>query len=342
LESIGLRRPRLDAADLRRAVWKVGRSAGLIQTRTRDPRIAVVGAVGIPLFGLAWARAFNARWLARRLRPILRGRPDLFLTSLPSAIDLLDGIDARLSVYYRVDDWTQWPGIDGGVASDLERRTMDRVDLTFCTSRALLDGAWSRSGEAIHLPQGVDVEHFAAARRAGPSHPLLEDLPRPLLGFFGTIDDRLDPAILRCLARGWQGSVALVGPRLQGAPRLPRGIHWIDRVDYEDLVPIARAIDVWMLPYRVGRRTDAIDPLKLREYLATGRPVVSTPLPEVAGWAPHVRIAADPDEFLRIAAQAAAAPQQGRAERLACLAGHSWLDRRRTFLRSLAAVSGAM
>ena len=342
LESIGLRRPRLDTADLRRLAWKIGRIAGIVVPRTTDGRVMVVGAVGVPLHGHARIRAMNARWLSRRLRSALPRRPDLFLTALPSAVDLLEAVGANVSAYYRVDDWRQWPGIDGTVVMDLERRLMDRVDLTFSTSRALLDGAWSRHGGALHLPQGVDVEHFAEARREGPVHPRLAGLPSPVIGFLGTLDDRLDSGLLRHLASRWRGSVVLAGPRLRGAPRLPRSVRWIGHVPYEDLAQVARAVDVWMLPYVVGRRTDAIDPLKLREYLATGIPVVSTPLPEVKRWVPHVRTAASPDEFTRVATRAAAAPEQGRAGRLASLDGHTWVDRRRTFLAAVATVSGAM
>ena len=340
LESLGLRRPRLAVADLRRLVWKAGRGVGLVRPRFGGGPVTVVGAVGVPLYGHSPVRAFNARWLMRTLRPALPGRPDLFLTSLPSAVDLLELVDARVSAYYRVDDWPQWPGIDADVVTGLERRLMDRVDLSFCTSRALLDRTWSRNGRALHLPQGVDLAHFA--RGPGPVHPRLAGIPHPVIGFLGTLDDRLDVALLRNLTARWRGSVVLAGARARGAPRLPRGVQWIGHVPYEELAQVTRAVDVWMLPYVVGSRTDAIDPLKLREYLATGLPVVSTPLPEVRRWSPHVVTAASPDEFVRTAARVAASPEQGRVERLASLVGHTWDDRRRTFLDAVADVSGAM
>jgi len=109
-------------------------------------------------------------------------------------------------------------------------------------------------------------------------------------------------------------------------------------VEYAQLPALARGVDAWVLPYVVSERTAAIDPLKLREYLATGRPVVSTPLPDVLPWRDHVWIAADADAFLAAARQATRAPDTGRAARLAALEGHSWDDRRATFLDALRGV----
>jgi glycosyltransferase involved in cell wall biosynthesis len=341
VESIGLRVPRPTRADLGRALWKVGRAFGWRAVRGGPDRrgVRIVAPLVVPVHGSDAVRRLNAHLVTRAVRRALpRDRsPDLLLTSLPTAVDLLDGIGARRTAYYRVDDWPRWHGIDGTLMTRLEGALMDRSDVTFCTSRELLATAHGRGRPAVYLPQGVDREHFAAAARPGPVHAAVADLPGPVLGFFGTLDDRLDGNLLSHLDRHWPGTVALVGELRGDAPVLPAGgtVRHLGAVDYRDLPDLARGVDAWLLPYVVGDRTRAIDPLKLREYLATGAPVVATPLPEVVRWEPHVSVAATPSEFLAAAKSAVDDPGRGREQRLASLDGHTWADRRRTFLAAL-------
>lgn len=347
VESLALRRPTLGAADCRRMAFKLGRLVGVVPpggpVPPGPPGALQVIAPALPAIGPAPLRALAAQTTLVRVRAALRdwgvARPWLFVTALPSALPLARALGARVNAYYRVDDWAQWPGIDPAGIPALERALMHRVDLTFCTSTALLEDAWCRRGAARHLPQGVDGRHFAGALEPGPTLAAVAGLPRPVLGFFGTLDDRLDPRLLGVLQQ-WRGSVVLAGPRMPAAPEIPgRGaIRWIGPVEYAQLPALARGVDAWVLPYVVSERTAAIDPLKLREYLATGRPVVSTPLPDVLPWRDHVWIAADADAFLAAVRQATRAPDAGRAARLAALEGHSWDDRRTTFLDAVRGV----
>ena len=147
--------------------------------------------------------------------------------------------------------------------------------------------------------------------------------------------------LVQHLARHWPGTVLLAGRLAAESLRWPRSgtIRRIGPVPYDELPRLARGVDAWMIPYVTGPRTDAIDPLKLREYLATGRPVVSTPLPEVRRWQRHVHIAASQEAFLDGALEAAGDPTRGRAGRLAALEGHSWEDRAAVFLRELGPTS---
>lgn len=346
VESIGLRAPRPTWADLGRAWWKIGRMIGLSDVKGGpDPAgTRVVAPLVVPVYGLDLARWFNSRAVSGAIQRALPtdARPDLLITALPTAVDLIERIGARANVYYRVDDWPRWHGIDGPLIARLEQDLMDRVDLTLCTSQALLETAHSRHGGGVLLPQGVDTEHFGAALRPGPVHPGVAYLDGPVLGFFGTLDDRLDAGVLTHLSTHWPGTVALVGELRGDAPPMPRGgaVRHVEAVDYAELPDVARGVDAWLLPYVAGERTKAIDPLKLREYLATGSPIVATPLPEVARWRPHVEIGVTPDEVLRTALRLVAHPEIGRRERIASLEGHTWQDRRRAFLAAVAAIGG--
>ncbi len=341
VESIGLRRPRPGPADLSRMAWKLGRVTGLIAPPDGGDGVEVLAPWALPLPANASARALNGWALERSVRRRIGPDPvDLFLTALPTALEFQVRLRARISAYYRVDDWPRWPRVDGDVVSGLERGMMDRVDLTFATSRPLTRDGRSRGGPAIHLPQGVDREHFARAMTSGPTLPALAGLRRPVLGMFGTLDDRVDWPLLATLARGWPGTIVLAGPKLPASRPMPdpSAVRWIGPVPYRDLPCLARGVDVWLLPYVLGARTAAIDPLKLREYLATGLPVVATPLPELDRWRPIVRLGATGSELHELALAAAADPATGRTERLDSLEGEGWDERARVFMEHVRAL----
>jgi glycosyltransferase involved in cell wall biosynthesis len=334
LESIGMRRPVLDTRDLRRALWKGARWLSRRPHLSDRDDVEVIAPLVVPLHGAGVVRSLNASALCRRLVRVA-GRealaPELFLTALPTAVDLLERLQPRTSAYYRVDEWPRWPGIDGDVVVPLERRLMDRVDVTVCTSTALLDGAWDRHGAPSLLPQGVDLAHFAAAMQPGEIHDTVAGLRGPVAGFFGLLDDRLDRDLLRGFCRSWPGSVVLAGHRHGRWDEAAGRVRYAGWLPYDELPSFARGVQVWVLPYRLGARTHAIDPLKLREYLATGLPVVSTPLTGVQPWREHVAIADGVEAFVQAALAAAADPLAGRAARLASLRGHAWSDRCETF-----------
>ena len=345
VESLGLRRPRPDLHDLARLRRKAARLLRRRPPAVEGPGVEVLPAAALPLPGSEVARLVNGWLLERLTRPRGGGEPgvDLVLTALPTALEFVLRVPARVKVYYRVDDWPRWPGVDLEVVAGQEQKQMDRVDLTVATSHALVRSGWSRRGPAVHLPQGVDRAHFAAALSPGPLHPAVRGLRGPVLAAFGRFDDRVDPAVLAELATAWPGTVVLAGERVGAGRHLPEGgcLRWTGPVDFDDLPSLARGVDAWILPYRLGPRTDAIDPLKLREYLATGRPVVASPLPDLADWAGVVSLAGTPGAFLEAARRAAADPGRGRDRRLAALEGQDWADRRRTFLRLVAAAGSA-
>lgn len=341
VESLGLRRPRPGRADLGRLLWKGSRIAGLSPCDGPRARVEVLPPRAIPLPASPVARVLNGWALERSVRRLHGADPvDVFLTALPTALEFMIRVRARTSVYYRVDDWPRWPEVDGDVVADLERMLMDRVDLTFATSRVLLKGARCRRGPAVHLPQGVDGKHFGAAMRAGPTLPAMADLVPPVLGAFGRWDDRVDWPLLGAVARDWPGTLALAGEIVPRGRRLPYApsLCWLGPVSYPDLPAMARGVDAWILPYRVGPRTDAIDPLKLREYLATGRPVVATPMPELSRWKPLLRVADSAEGLVASAFECSRDPADGREARLAALEGEGWNQRARVFLEHVLGV----
>jgi glycosyltransferase involved in cell wall biosynthesis len=253
-------------------------------------------------------------------------RPVLVVT-VPNAVDAAGALNERLLVYYCVDDFTLWPGVDRRAAEALEAELLERADIVVATSDRLAETR-GRAGKPTYVLQhGVDVAHLARA-----SSPETTPLPgirrgRPVLGYLGLIDARTDAALLAAVARARRDwDVVLVGPvdRVPTALRAEPNVPTISAVPYARVPEALAAFDVAILPYARNDLTAAINPLKLREYLASGRPVVATPLPEVARFAPHVRLAGDAASFVREVEAALAGPRDLRAVREALLRDESW------------------
>ncbi|MGH8864534.1 MAG: glycosyltransferase, partial [Burkholderiales bacterium] len=208
----------------------------------------------------------------------------------------------RLIVYYCVDDYAAHPGVDSvGVArSDMDlTRVADQV---FVAPPAILEAKKALNPHTVLSPHGVDADLFARAR--DPSTPVPEPaarLPHPVIGFFGLVADWIDVDLIAFLARArptW--SFLLVG-HVYADTRVLNGLGNVATVGaqpYESLPGWSKAFDVAIIPYRDTQQTRHASPLKLREYLATGRPVVATPNPEVERFREWVRIARTGPEFL--------------------------------------------
>ncbi len=185
----------------------------------------------------------------------------------------------------------------------------------------------------VLVRHGVEHAHFARALE--PATAIPEDvrrLPRPLFGFYGLIAPWVDLELLGELARAHPlGSVVLIGEcNPQSSPGLERlralpNVHLLGRRDYASLPAYCKAFDVALLPFVLSELTRNANPLKLREYLAAGLPVVATRIPEAETLAPRgVRVAGGATGFLaEVAAALAAGPGPSRARSLA-VANESW------------------
>jgi glycosyltransferase involved in cell wall biosynthesis len=254
--------------------------------------------------------------------------PALFVT-LPFAAEALGGLDERLVVYYVTDQYAAMPDVCTEYIKDLEQRLLSESDLIFVTSRELLKEKNGSKSPARLLPHGVDFNHFHSVVTAPrPIPPELECLPRPLLGFCGTLAPWVDAELLRQLSRAFpEASIVLIGPVWIDFP-IPRdlsNVHWIGPRPYQDLPTYLAHFDVGLIPFRQNTLTAYVNPLKLLEYLALGIPVVSTPLPDLTSFADVVSVGTTVDEFVdhvRFALEEDSAER--RSQRFAVAAGESW------------------
>jgi glycosyltransferase involved in cell wall biosynthesis len=318
VNTIGTRPPRLSREDLGKGTaklrqWLGGRAA----PHVLPANLRVLNPLMYPGFRARWHRRLNAalvgRAVDRALGPRRRGERRVAITTIAITADLVGRLDVDRWVYYCVDDFSVWPGLDGRVLDELDRALVRRVDRVVCVSETLRRRLGQLGANALVLTHGIDLAHWrqvAAAADTGAARSAT-DLPRwwpatarPILLFWGVVDRRLDTACCRALA-AQVGTVVLVGPCQSPDPDLaatPR-VCMPGPVPYQVLPTLAAAADVLVMPYADLPVTRAIQPLKLKEYLATGRPVVVRNLPATAPWGDAADVVNDAAGFVSVVRQ---------------------------------------
>ena len=188
---------------------------------------------------------------------------------------------------------------------DLEQELIDRADIVFTGGASLFEAKKDRHPNAHCFPSSVDRAHFCKARARQFDPADQEDLPKPRLGFYGVIDERFDTELLDKVAEmrpDW--SFVMVGPVVKisedDLPRRPN-IHYLGGKTYDQLPSYLSGWDVALMPFAMNESTQFISPTKTPEYLAGGKPVVSTPIKDVVrtyGELEGVKIASTPEEFV--------------------------------------------
>lgn len=213
-----------------------------------------------------------------------------------------------------------------------EAELFRRADLVLTGGHSLYEAKRGRHPSVHAFPSSVDTAHFASARSPQADPTDQATIPRPRLGFFGVIDERLDIGLLASVADlrpDWH--IVLIGPTVKidaaGLPRRPN-IHYLGAKTYAELPAYLAGWDVALIPFARNEATRFISPTKTPEYLAAGKPVVSTSIRDVVqpyGARQLVRIADEPNPFIEAVGDALSeksAPRIARSD--AFLAGMSW------------------
>lgn len=222
-------------------------------------------------------------------------------------VQLIGKLKEEKMVYYCVDKWSEFTFIDKQSMEEMERTVAESADVVFATAHNLFD-AMKRYNPNTHLIRhGVDFDFFARALDPGTEEPEdIRDLPRPRIGFFGLIHNWIDLDLFEYIAKAHpEWSVLLIGKvaedvtgRAAEVDKLAN-VHFLGRKPYESLAGYCKGFDVGTIPFEINAMTLNVNPIKLREYLAAGLPVVSTNLPEVAPYSEVVCLAEDAETFTR-------------------------------------------
>ena len=311
VNSISMGLPALAHKDLLpRIKRKLGSYSKL--ARETDDGITVVSPASLPFFG-STARAINRRLLGSQIKRLARSRgltkPILWI-AIPTAADMIGTLGESVVVYHVSDKYdanTMDHATDPALIRRLHEQAIDAADLIFYSGRKLfieVDRGWERS----HLlEQGVDYDHWRRVSETTIA-PEIAQIPRPRIGYFGAIEPWLvDQELIKRASRErpeWQW--IFIGNKSRGLEieDLPN-VHFLPPVPYAELPAYAAGFDVCVLPWETEQSfTSYGSAIKVREYLATGKPVVISPLPEYEPMRDVLRIARTRDDFLRLVEEA--------------------------------------
>jgi glycosyltransferase involved in cell wall biosynthesis len=313
VNTIGTRKPRLDWATVKRAWGKVrgqrpearGQQEGSGKGFERILSPSVLNPFMWPYFARSHDRWLNRKLLTRAIAPRLRGKDVTAITTLPITADLVGALPVKKWVYYCVDDFSQWPGLDGRTLETMERELVAKVDTIVCAGEVLRERMRALGREdAELLTHGVDREHWSVGVPASACSEVRQakacTRTNPTIVFWGLIDRRLDIAWLEALSSQLtHGEILLVGPTQNPDLRLtklPR-VALRPAMSFDELPALAASASVLIMPYADLPVTRAMQPLKMLEYLATGKPVVVRDLPAVTPWRDTLDACNDAETF---------------------------------------------
>ncbi len=298
--------------------------------------ITVVSPAALPFFGSRAARSINRQLLSAQIGALARRRglvrPILWL-AIPTAVEMIGRLDESLVVYQVSDKYdanTMDHATDPATIRRLHERALDAADVILYSGRKLLAEATRGRERSYLLEQAVDFEHWS---RVGAGRLEVADavarIPGPRLGYFGAIEPWLvDQELIKRASRErpqWQW--VFIGNKSRGLEieDLPN-VHFLPPVAYDELPRYAAGFDVCVLPWETEQAfTNYGSAIKVREYLATGKPVVIAPLPEYEPMKDVLRIARSRDDFLRLIGEALEDTDEGAARaRQAAVAGGTW------------------
>lgn len=293
VENAGFREPGL--RDLGRVLTRLGRIFSARVEKTAPTGVTVISPLVLPpTRGLF--RWINARWLAGRLSGQLNAaglRPGAVVFAyLPTATTLaiLDRLSPSLVVYDCVDNFAGLPSPPPDLAAT-EAALMARAGLVLTTSHTLYEEKLGRHPHVVELHHGVGPAFFLPPRPPGPVRRLC---------YFGTLWHAVDYQPIEALAEaGFE--VELIGPIKEPPPELPASVRLHGPVPHEELPALLAGFDALLLPYVDDEYNRGVIPAKTYECLATGRPVLASPLPALAGLSGVLTVCRTPSEWVAAA-----------------------------------------
>lgn len=283
-----------------------------IPPRADNPR--VLNPLMWPSIRRNWERRLNRFLLARQMGPAIAQlpRPRLVVTTIPLVANLMGQLPVERWVYYCVDDFRQWPEMAGDVLAQLERDLVQQADVIIAAGQRLAQHIGELGRSAQVLTHGVELALWTSSLAEGSGGPIPSNCPvlpdgrpwtsleRPWIIFWGSVNWQVDAEFVSLLAaRLGCGTLLFLGPVTDCDPALARLPHvvLVGPVPYQALPWFGQQADVLIMPYRRGPGLEESEPLKLREYLATGRPVVVRDLPANREWQDALDLVDTPQAF---------------------------------------------
>lgn len=304
VNSIGNRSPKINKKDLGRIFKKTNQFFQGV--REVEKNIYVFSPVMIPFYRSMALRKANQLLLAAMIRRQLNrlgfSKP-ITWTFAPSSADVVGRLGESQVVYHCVDEFSAFSDAPQTAIQKMEETLLRKSDLVIVSASTLQESKRRWNPNTHLVRHGVDYDHFRKALDPPTAiPPELARLPRPVIGFHGLIADWIDLPLIRKMALQYpKWSIVLLGSATTGLSQVAgvKNIHLLGKRPYESLPAYCKGFDVAILPFVVNRLTLYANPLKLREYLAAGLPVVSSDLPEVRSLGGEIRIGRSHNGFIQ-------------------------------------------
>jgi glycosyltransferase involved in cell wall biosynthesis len=306
VNSISLRAPKMTTSDCNRIWDKIRRFVRGVE-RINDNMFVITPLV-LPFPSSRLIRFLNNILLKIFLSYYinkLKMKDIQIWTFMPTMVDLLGNLNEKLIVYYCVDEWSEFSFIDKVSIIDMETRLLKKSDIVIVTAQKLYVQKSKYNPNTYLVRHGVDFDFFNKATLASTVIPDdISSIHGPRIGFFGLIHEWVDIELLQYIATNnpkW--SIVLIGKVAESIDISSLikcdNIHFLGQKEYSKLPGYCRGFDVAIIPFVVNALTVNVNPIKLREYLAAGLPVVSSNLPEIVPYKDVVHLAINREDYCR-------------------------------------------
>ncbi|MDY6856608.1 MAG: glycosyltransferase [Thermodesulfobacteriota bacterium] len=286
VESIGIRNPHLNKNDMKRILIKVKNFFRL--PRRINKNLYVLTPIAIPFHKNTFIQNLNEILLSLSIRVVcffLRFRKRILFVFLPTMNGVVGKVGEQLSIYYCTDEHAEFPGVDRDSIRKMELELLNKVDLGFATALQILESKKKINPNFYLSTHGVDFDHFARAQ--DPDLPVPKDaihFKKPIIGYFGAIDRWMDFDLIEYLVRKKKDWTFLfVGKYVVDLSRFSNysNLYFLGQRPFQELPRYGKIFDVAIVPFRINKLTEYVFPIKLKEYLSMGKPVVTSALPPV-------------------------------------------------------------
>jgi glycosyltransferase involved in cell wall biosynthesis len=293
VETVGARR--LQARDWRKVLARLRRASGARPRLTPPPSMRVVSPLIFPDYGSPAAYRLNTVLLRAQIGRALpsdwRGRPTVLWAFLPYHAGLLGAFREQLQLYHCVDEYAENPGVAARFWIGLEAELATRAQAVLTTSKPLFEAKRRFNSSTYYLPNVADIDHFMLARRPNLAEPSdTTAIPKPIMMFCGNVSAyKVNLNMVNQVAgENPTWSFVFIGPVGHGDPRTRiagltehPNVFILGERPYDQLPAYFKSADACWIPYNVNRSTTGSFPMKFFEYLAAGKPVVSSDLPSL-------------------------------------------------------------
>ena len=330
IEASGLRKPRATGSDFGKIFRRIKKLFSPLKKLENGLRIKSLFILPFPeLFFVPWFNKVFTLFTIRRVSKKLGiGNSPIIWCTVPTLANIIEELNPLAIVYYCVDDFSALPGVDVKHIVDLDHNLSTIANVIFTPSIPLYEKKMANYSNVQLSPHGVDVDHFSQANELGEIPDDIADIRGSVIGFFGLIEHWIDIELVCFLARKLPHITVIMIGRVTinlNSFDVPRNVLFLGQRPYESLPDYARRFDVAIIPYVLNQQVFNSNPLKLREYLATGKPIVSVSCPEIDKYGHVVSIAKDYPHFIQLVEDSLTdKSQDNSALRISSISDETW------------------